>query len=274
MTKKSIKIIDKVKGQALLITIMLVSVALTVVLTMSYTTKTDLQLSKLEEENQQALAAAEAGIEALVNATSSTTTEISINTLKNLDDFKGEAIKKTLTGNSFVSPSIQKLSQYTLYLSQYIFNPESYPVFYNPYSGTMKVYYGQETDSCTSNAIEISIIYGDSPYSIKRFISANNELLGSQTDNIFYHEGVYTVGEEKFRCESNDINFADYPNSKLMVVRPIFNTSKVGFKGSENLPSQGTVIESSAETPSGVSKKIQLFQSFPQIPAEFFVTSF
>ena len=271
MTKQTKYIINRVKGQALLITIMLVSVALTVVLAMSYTAKTDLQLSKLEEENQRALAAAEAGIEALVNSTT-LETPINISSIENLTDFKGQAIKKLVMSPEFVSNSIQPLYQYTLYLS-------TYPDFSSPsYSGTLTLYYENEDESCSTNAIEITIIYDDpsdaQPNNIKRMISDENQLLGSTTDEIFKDDEGYTIGEEFFKCETNPINFQNFQNAKFLVIRSIFKSTKIGFKGSGNLPGQGSVIESTAETPSGVSKKIQLFQSYPQIPAEFFVTSF
>jgi hypothetical protein len=277
--------INKVRGQALLITIMLVSVALTVVLAMSYTARTDLQLSKLEEENQKALAAAEAGIEALANVPqpqAGTVTRLNINTAIENDELKKlivEAKKENVAGREFASPLVQQSSQYTLYLS-------NYPGFSSPYSGTIKIYYSQEyvAAPCDDNAIEIKIIYGCygplfENCKIKSFISDKNKLLGGdETDNIYNAQKDMEIAQETFKCETKEIVFsqdpAKYDNAKIMVVRPIFKSTKIGFVGNPILPSQGSVIESTAETPSGVSKKIQLFQSHPQIPAEFFITSF
>src|SRR3990167_6092324 len=93
-------------GQALLITIMLIAVALTVVLAMSYTSKTDVQLSKLEEENQKALAAAEAGIDALVNEASGVSVVIS-DLSTSLKNFTGEAIKTAVQQPEFSSSLLQ-----------------------------------------------------------------------------------------------------------------------------------------------------------------------
>ena len=52
------------KGQILLITIMLVATVLTVVLAVTFKSTSETQITKLEEQSQKALTAAEAGIEA------------------------------------------------------------------------------------------------------------------------------------------------------------------------------------------------------------------
>jgi hypothetical protein len=248
---------------------MLVSVALTVVLAMSYTSKTDLQLSKLEEENQKALAAAEAGIEALVGSTSNTQ---QIKDLPNLSDFTGSAEKTLTTGKLFVTPNTQKLSQYVFYLADY-------PDLNNSYTGRIRMFYENnengQCDTTTSNALEITIISGNNqPYTINRFVSDGGKRLRADNDGIYNASVTETIDNVVFICRTGWIDINSYSNAKLLVIRPIFKSTKVGIEGNNDLKSQGTVITSEAKTPSGVSKKIQLFQSYPQIPAEFFVTSF
>ena len=54
------------QGQVLLITIMLLATVLTVVLAVTFKSTTETQLTKLEEESQKALAAAEAGVEVAI----------------------------------------------------------------------------------------------------------------------------------------------------------------------------------------------------------------
>ena len=51
------------KGQILLITVMLLATVMTIVLSVSFKSVTDTQVTKLEEESQKALAAAESAIE-------------------------------------------------------------------------------------------------------------------------------------------------------------------------------------------------------------------
>jgi hypothetical protein len=257
-------------GQALLITVMLLAVALTVVLALSYTSKTDVQLSKLEEENQRALAAAEAGIDALVNQTTGQSVVIS-DLDGSLVQFSGSAEKAITQGPQFSTPLLQANGHFTFYL-------DDYPDFDNPYSGSLVLYYSTKA-SCTdssADALEITMIYGTSyPYTIKRFIADGGNRLVAGTDK-YQSQGNYTIGDVAYTCKTKSIAIS-LPNPNMMIVRSIFNATRVGFEtsgGSGSLPPQGTIITSEAETPSGVKKIIQLFQSYPQIPLEFFTTSF
>ena len=63
-------------------------------------------------------------------------------------------------------------------------------------------------------------------------------------------------------------------DSKLLFVRLIYGSSKLIFSRSSDFPIQGKVASSQVATKTGVSKKVVLFQSYPQIPAEFFTTTF
>lgn len=257
------------KGQALLITIMLIAVALTVVLAMSYTSKTDVQLSKLEEENQKALAAAEAGIDALVN-NQTIGASVSINSLgTSFNEFSGTATKTAVSKTEFASPLLQPNSHYMLYLADYP------GLSANPYSETLRVYYSSKSN-CTdpsADALEITIIYGTTyPYTIERFRVDGGQRI-STGQGRYQSTDDYTVDGVEFKCRTGNFSMT-YANPKMMVVRSIFNQTRIGFKGTSPLPAQGTVINSEAKTSSGVSKKVQLFQSYPQIPADFFTTSF
>ena len=256
-------------GQALLITIMLIAVALTVVLAMSYTAKTDVQLSKLEEENQKALAAAEAGIDALVNQDSGASVLIDSSLGASFGEFSGSATKTAVGKKEFASPLLQSNGHYMLYLA-------SYPGFASPFNGNISLYYSTKS-SCTdasADAIEITVISGSSyPYAITRYLAdGGNRIISGITE--YLSTGSYTIDETKYTCKTKPISIVSATNPKIVFVRSIFNPTRIGFDGSATLPSQGTVITSEAKTPSGVSKKVQLFQSYPQIPADFFTTSF
>jgi hypothetical protein len=72
-----------------------------------------------------------------------------------------------------------------------------------------------------------------------------------------------------------------FAQTKLMLIRPLNSDSSIGLQTtspfgacSVNLPIQGKTVTSTANTTSGVTRKIELFQSYPQIPADFFITSF
>ena len=64
-------------------------------------------------------------------------------------------------------------------------------------------------------------------------------------------------------------------DGKFFLVRVLYAPTKLFFSRSSDLPSQGRTVPSQATSKStGVSKKVVLFQSHPQIPAEFFTTAF
>jgi len=255
------------KGQVLLIVVMLLATALTIALTATYQSITDTQLTKLEEENQKALAAAEAGIEAALNQK----TNINIGDLPNLSSFTGTAEIQNSQNNQFTTPFIQKDEQYTFYLSSY--NPQT-----KSFSGASNQ---QSIDICfgSSNfnpAIEITLIKND--YTIKRYAvnpQSNNNIIkeasiASSPTNCPPNNPAFT---NKYSIQSSDIG----TNSQLLIVRIIHNqigATKLGFKSNINFPLQGSTITSTAKSQTGVEKKVQLFQSHPQIPSEFFVTSF
>lgn len=256
-------------GQVLLITIMLIAVVLTVVLTVSFTSRTETQLTKLEEENQKALAAAEAGIEAALKS-GIPGAPIAINSLAGLDSFSGEASVTSTVSTTFVSPLVLKNQQFTFYLADY-----SNGSFSNPYNGNIVIYYGKSDTECTTAALEITVVQGNGPnYDLQRVVSDGDNLLGAGSGQYNGTTNKKIDGVD-FYCKTTGITISPSDQPKFMLVRALFADTKVGFDGeSNNLRSQGRYITSTATTTIGVTKKVQLFQSHPQIPADFFITSF
>lgn len=256
-------------GQILLVTIMLIATALTVALATAFTSKTNTKTTKLEEDSQKALAAAQAGIETAVRQ--GTVTDLS--TIPGLSGITGSAVvTETNSLTNFISPLLQKDESYTFYLADY-------PSFINPQTGTISVYYGTQGVTCDNIALELTLIYGTSPnYSIKRFIADKAGRLTSQTDNIYY--SLFSGGNLQntaFNCRTDpaQVNLTNsFANPKILIVKALFYPTKLGFEGSATLKTQGKTIFSDAKTSIGVDKQIQLFQSYPQISSDFFVTSF
>lgn len=258
------------KGQVLLIVVMLLATAITVVLSISFTTTTDTQITKLEEESQRALAAAEAGIEA---ALKQDVASIAIEGLAGLDDsgITGNAVTTNIIGSTFVTPLLQKDDQYTFYLSNY----NNGVIGGNSYNSGLNIHYGSVSESCNDLAIEITLIYGNDPdYEIKRLVGDTGGKLGGEDSGATATSA--TVEGQSFKC-SLPINVGLYSDAKILIVRTLFSQTRVGFySGNKDVPlkPQGNFITSTATVTSGVTKKVQLFQSYPQIPSEFFVTRF
>lgn len=251
---------------------------------MTFRSTTETQLTKLEEESQKALAAAEAGIEAALSGNFGSS--ISINSLPGFtgSGFTGQASVGTILENEFVTPLLQRDQQYTFYLADAV-------TFSNPYNGIIIVYYGNSTDDCNGNlndqALEFTIVYDDpatvDAYDITRYIAETGGRLANYRN--VARSGGKTIKGVTFYCQTDPFFFGTLapmiPNSRILFVRTLFNTSaqRIGFERgplslSSALPVQGKYVTSEARSSTGVTKRVRLFQSYPQIPAEFVVTSF
>ncbi len=257
------------RGQVLLIVIMLLATVLTVVVSLTFKTTTDTQTAKLEEEQQKALAAAEAAIEKAVESKQGS----GVVTLSGQADYsafsKVEANITTITNKpTFVSPLIEKDQEYTFYLADYTTGS-----FGASGAGNVTVSYGSNV-GCGAMALEVTIISGAaSPYTVTRYVADQGNLLGTGTgSHIDGSSQPVTIEGTTFNCSTSAI--APPANAKLMILRTLFAPTKLGFQGTANLMTQGKIITSQADSKTGVTKKVELFQSFPQLPSDLYVTSF
>lgn len=256
------------RGQILLITVMVLATILSVVLAASFRSTIETQITKLEEESQKALAAAEAGIEAALKQGN----VADIGTLSGLSGFSGSATIENETSPDVITPLLQKDEQYSLYLS----TPQGAPD--NPnFNQLIPAYNNQPLTICSSSnnvALEITLIKQGPPSSVVRYAinPSSNTIINNATsaNNI----GDCPAGQNflfKHQLSSSDIG----SNNLLLVIRIIGSEStKIGFRGSVPLPPQGKTVVSQATSPGGATKEVVLFQSYPQIPSDFFVTSF
>ena len=252
----------KHKGQILLITVMVLATILTVVLSVSFQSITETQVSKLEEENQKALAAAEAGLEAALKSQTGSAT-FGSGSLSNITGFTGGASLITTTANNFTTPVLPQDAGYTFYLGDY--NLETYEIGAS---------LAQPVEICFQSpspkpALEITLVkttgikkYAVDPENPKRI---NNALPPSSICSNSSFNYSYSI-------PASDIGL----DAKILFVRTLYQGGRLYFfRSSDDLPLQGKTISSSAVSQqTSVSKKITLFQSYPQIPAEFFTAAF
>jgi len=251
----------KHKGQVLLIAVMLLATVITVVMTIAFNSTTETQVIKLEEDSQKALAAAEAGIDAVIKQSVSSSVQINSLGQFNSQGITGEAQVATVSKPTFVSPLLQKDEQYMFYLSDY-------PTFANPpqLGDLLNLFFVSEVGQCPS--IEILIVTNTYAQERYAFNTCASTITNASTAT-------------NSTTEIENISFAwmvqlPITNGIVMFTKIYGARTKLGFKfdtGSA-LPAQGKLIESEARTTSGVVKRVQLFQSFPQIPSNFFMTSF
>jgi type II secretory pathway pseudopilin PulG len=266
MIGKKYNNINQKKGQVLLLVAMIMATVLTLTSAVVFRSTTEIQTTKLEEQSQKALAAAEAAIEAALKQGNTN--------IQSLPGFSGSNITGSATvdttqSRDFVTPLLQKDEQYTLYLS----NPGG--TVDNPNFSVLNTYYNNQalTICSTSPTVALEITLIKSNNSVIHFAinppgstiiengqTANNNGLCPNTESFSY----------KHQLSTSDIG----SNNLLLIVRVINGSAKIGFRGDINLPLQGKTITSTATSSTGVTKKVVLFQSYPQIPSDFFVTSF
>lgn len=276
------------QGQVLLITIMLLATVLVVALGLSFKSTTETQTTKLEEEAQKAFAASEALLEAtLEKGTEGTILDLGLS--NEFPNFTGQTTIETTEDDQFVTPLLEKDEQYTFYLGSYNPAASAPPYITSPFfTGNLTIYFGSEGNNCSSEniALELTFVYDQTspPASnqIKRFIADPNNLIYDPNSLDIGQTNGGTIEDTVFHCQTKQITIGrsgdDVPGeAKFLLVRVITpdSSTKIGLSGNgNNLPLQGKKITAQAKTPSGVEKKVQLFQSYPQIPAGFFITRF
>lgn len=253
---------NKLKGQILIIALMLIGTVITIILSISFKSNVETELTRLEEENQKALAAAQAGIEEVLRKKTSVIIGGESGDILTDSPITGNAEIQSLRSNSFTTPLLKKDEQYTFYLAEY--NPETHT--FDP-----NTILNQDLIICfpSNMALEITLLKNDGSLKKRYIVDLQHRIQNAQIPNNF--------------CQPNnsfDASFTIYKNldiendAYILIVRALFNEGSVFFTSNTTLPSQGKIVVSQVKTASGVTKKIKFFQSYPQIPAEFFVTSF
>jgi len=252
------------KGQALLIVVLVMVVALTVGLSIASKTITSLRTSTEEANSQKALAAAEAGIEqAIKNNVPIAETKISS------DNTTYKTDVAAVSGTSFLmnggNPVLQDNGS-DLWLSDYSSDPNN--LYKNSWPGrVLTIKWGTSADPCQNAALEVVIISGSkaSPTTKRYTFDPCAQRAGS---NRFSLVGL-TQGSVSGKSFFYEAVISDVLSPLLGRVIPLYFNSPVGIIGDVALPSQGSTITSTG-TSGTTSRKVNVFQGYPEIPSEFF----
>lgn len=274
-------------GQILLLVILLSMVLLTVGLSTVKLSTEETRIAKLEADSKKAMSAAEAGIEASLQ----TRDPVNIESL--LDTSAGVSgttvLEPSEQSSTFSTPILYKDDQYTFYLSDYtpldFDNPNQNQTFGAPYSGSLKIGLVRPTgDYCNDNgnvnafALELTFINVDNDFTngfTERMMIDECSLISGAL-----HKRAFDDGDAFDENEIIDLS-PSISNSHIVLLRVIAPDNS--FDGAvikiiENVgnlwPSQGTVVTSTATTDTAVSKKVRIFQSYPQLTSDLWVTSF
>lgn len=270
------------KGQALLIVVLVMVVALTVGLSIASRSVTNLRTSIEEENSQRAFSAAEAGIEQALKSGRSITSPQQLGNNTTIDNISIVGISGNeflLNGGNFISQDDGFdiwLSNYPAYSNQW---PQpcdsSSPPSCTNGSGQITAYWGSSADDCAKAALEIIVISGTKASPVTTRYPFDPCRQRKSVNNFFSPQrGAYTVAGRAF---TNKAEITVAQNAGLLVrIIPLYTNAIIGIKSCninngncKSLPPQGTSIESIGAS-GGTKRKIRVFQGYPQLPSEFF----
>ena len=254
------------KGQALLIIVLVMVVALTVGLSVASRTIINLRNSSDQASSQQALSAAEAGIERAI-VTSNTSN-----------------IQGGLPGNSSYTTTIASVSGTNpflinggnlvpkddavyVWLTPYSSNPQTQWI--NPWTGSFTVYWGDASGSCNNAALEVAVING--PKGAPTITRYAIDPCAARTGNNNFTAA--TVSSPAFLVGGKSLTYKttiSISSGLLVRINPIYSNAYIATSGTSALPDQGTTITSTGTSNSSTTRKVTVFQGYPEIPAELF----
>jgi hypothetical protein len=263
------------KGQALLIVVLVMVVALTVGLAVVSRSIVNLKNSQQEVGSQQALSAAEAGIEQSIKS------GVSIGSGTFTTSTKYTTVVSSVSGDAdFLLGGNNKVSQDDasyVWLTPY--SADSSKLFLTTWSGKLDIYWGNDgANPCNNAALEIAVVWGTrTDPKVTRYVydgcvarASKNGFAAPDLTNANYGiAGIKLYNEVKLDGVTNP----QIANGFLIRVAPLYGDSYIGVSretGSPILPSQGTIITSTGTTGNNVQRKLNVFQGYPEIPAELF----
>jgi hypothetical protein len=256
-------------GQALLIVVLVMVIALTIGLAVVSKSIIGMRMSTEQSESQKALAAAEAGIEQALKA--SANINLTEGNFSNNSTFKYSA--NQVKGPSFELNGgnlIVKDEGFDLWLSDYSTDPAK--SYLNPWSGTLSIRWGDSTGACNNAALEIIVLSIPAPSASIPSPTKNDAVMTRYAadpctpDRTTYnHFTPIGPSGNNYAVTLNPI-----VNGLLVRIIPLYRSTSISVDGGANaLPSQGFIIESTGYV-NETARKVTVFRGYPRIPSELF----
>jgi len=264
---------NKERGQALLIVVLIMVVALTVGLSLGSRTIINIRTSSEEADSQKALVAAEAGIEQALRATTSTT--IKEEFIENKTVYN--AVVEEVKGTSFLANGGNLVLQddgIDVWLVKH--DADGKPDYSTSWGDNKKlnIYWGDPAlDDCDNAAIEVAVISGTQAAPVlKRYAydpcgsrkGANNfsNVPGAEPDPV---EGKIF----KYKVQ------IDIDDGLVARVVPIYASTAIAVYGNGTaLPTQGFNIDSTGTSGAldrEVKRSLTFFRAYDQLPTQYFM---
>lgn len=259
------------KGQALVIVILVMTIALTIGLSVATRSILNVRISTEEQDSQRAFSAAEAGIEQALTSSSSGT--FAGPKLSNNAEIKTISIGQLIGDQILINNgnTINRDDGVDIWLVDH--NDQGDPIYSTSRNGTLSLFWGNSSDYCSNTtstntmaALEVVVVHG-STTSPQTSHYAFDPCANRRSSNKFSNTTSFT-GDFLGRKFKYQVNIA--VNSGLFVrIIPLYADTVVGAGGSFSLPLQGKIIE--AVGVSGkTERKITTFKGYSKLPTEFF----
>lgn len=257
-------------GQALLIILLVMAVALTIGLSVVSRSITDIRISQEQEESARAFSAAEAGLESLLAGGDMPSIE-SFNIIPGEPIYLGDA-------DHFIFPKeIRADNTQTVWLVDHVDEDTLGTDFY---SGTdLEFYWGNKGltgNDNTDPALEAVIIYeSGGVYTTRRvaFDPKGGRSAGFTGATV----GSHTLGGKTFSFKARFIDDRAFPTGNdlyALRIKLLYNAEPqiLGVKAfGDNLPLQGTCYQVTAQstTGTGIARKVEQCQFYPSLSGIF-----
>lgn len=299
LPKKTRQNLKSSSGQIIVLFLLILVVGLAIVLSVASRTVTDIRITTTSDESSRAYFAAEAAIEeALKKVSSSGAGTFTLNFSSLNNSTATVEITEDTSVAEFVYPTVIPPDGVAQIALMTPFNPPSQANLNNGewLGGTALTFlWGDAVSGVPPNtAIEISIVYATRSGPINWFIETGNirkvvfDNVSSRSTGACFSS---VVTPPNVPLQTTGFSFTpEYqatltilsgsgctgvnppPNSKPVMarVRMLYNGSPLAVRGvGADLPPQGFTIDSSGQTPSGVTRRIEVTRLYPSVPSLF-----
>ncbi len=266
------------KGQALLIIVLVMVVALTVGLSVVARTITNLKTTTDQANSQKSLSAAEAGVErAIQNIKAKNNASIS-DSFDNNSSFQTTLTPVTAVANQKIWLNGGNLLKN--YEGSYVWiTPYDVSNFNNLFTSTwpgsqLTIYWGNSGEVCNTDpslntmaALEVVVVTGTKANpSVKTY--AFDPCADRAASN---HFTVPTAAGTTLdgRSLPHSTGVISISQGLLVKVIPMYADTYVSVMGDQQLPQQGTIIQSTG-TSNGTQRSVTVFEGYPELPSELF----
>ena len=263
MLKISYQNRQRIGGQSLIVVLMLAALISTIVGTVAFQSATQTNTTNTTTQQEIAEKGAQGILEKILNNESINVSEdLGTNLNPSITPVFSNAVG---TANFVTANTVSKDSQYLFYLSGY--DPTTNVYAAPSFSSSFTIYFDSDTDVATCPVLELTYVGFTGTPSVPTILKREaTGACGSNTVGVNTALGGGTTIDGVDFARSWTVSVSSpIATSNLLIIRPLFNDTKLGFTTSGNLPAQGQTITAVVQTAQGTQREEQVYRPYPQI---------